>query len=58
MVTTTKKLDVIVNHFLRLYNEELKQVTPDTIFEWWSMTRDQYPDVPYKEVEEAILKAL
>jgi hypothetical protein len=45
-------------HFLLLYKEELKQVTPDTIFEWWSMTRDQYPDVPYKEVEEAILKAL
>jgi len=55
-MTTT--LDQIVKHFTTLYAEELQYVTPDTIFEWWSMTRDQYSDVEYKEVEEAILKAL
>lgn len=44
------------NHFLELYAEEIRawEVTPDTIHEWWTMTKDQYPDVELPEVEHLI----
>lgn len=57
-MTTTATLDQIVKHFTSLYAEELQSVTPDTIFEWWSQTKDQYADVNYEDVEKAILNAI
>jgi hypothetical protein len=51
-------LDQIVKHFTILYADELQYVTPDTIFEWWSQTKDQYDDVNYEDVEKAILNAI
>jgi len=57
-MATTKILNDIVRHFILLYKEELKEVTPDTIFEWWSQTKDQYADVNYEDVEKAILNAI
>lgn len=57
MTTETK---AAAQHFIDLYNEEIKagEVSEDTIFEWWTMTKDQYPDAEYEQVERLILKRM
>jgi len=46
------------NHFKNLYSEEIEagEVTTDVVFEWWTQTKEQYPDVDYNDVESAIFE--
>jgi hypothetical protein len=48
------------DHFCQLYAEEIhnNEVTEDTIYEWWTQTRDQYEGVEYEDVEQAILERI
>ena len=59
----SKTLSAIVKHFINLYADELDNVTPDWIYEWWSLTSDQYnidrgDDEIYDEIERAIFKKI
>ena len=59
----SKTLNAIVKHFIDLYADELHEVTPDCIYEWWSLTSDQYnidrgDDEIYDEIERAIFKKI
>jgi hypothetical protein len=42
------------DHFIQLYKDEMENVTTDSIFEWWTQTKDQYPGVEYNDVENII----
>lgn len=52
-----KTVSDAVGHFTSLYAEEIasNEVTEDSIYEWWTQTRDQYEGLEYDEVEAAIL---
>ena len=59
----SKTVSAIVKHFIDLYADEIQQVTPDCIYEWWMLTADQYnidrsDDDLYDRIEKAIFKEI
>lgn len=54
----TELLSQITTFFVNLYSDELDVITPDCIYEWWSMNwsnwvEDTDQDI-YNEIEKAI----
>lgn len=58
----TENLNQIAEFFVNLYSDELNELTPDAISEWWSMNWSNWVEENnikvYNEVEKAIISKI